>query len=372
MVLLKNDNGTLPLKSTVGKVAVVGPLGDDPVDQLGPDVPIGYSEAPGDVGQGGADQIVTVKQGIEKVVGSGNVTSVNGCAMFTVADPCNEPDTAAAQAAATASNVTIVVVGEPAGDSGEASSRSDIGLPGQQQALIDAVKATGNPYVVVLMNGRPLTIPQLGGDPMTHAGGVPALLEAWYPGTTGGDAVADVLFGTVDPGGKLPMSFPQNVGQVPMSYNELPTGRPYDPNNKYTSRYLDVSNAPEFPFGYGLSYTTFSISSPQIVGTPSRTGTFKVNATITNTGSTAGDDVVQLYVHEDDTSILQPVEKLEGFTRVSLAKGASQTVTFTLGPQNLGFYDNNGQFGVQPGPFKLWVSDSSDLSKVTPTTFTVG
>ena len=168
------------------------------------------------------------------------------------------------------------------------------------------------------------------------------------------------------------MSFPQNVGQVPMSYNELPTGRPYDPNNKYTSRYLDVSNAPEFPFGYGLSYTTFSISSPQIVGTPSRTGTFKVNATITNTGSTAGDDVVQLYVHEDDTSILQPVEKLEGFTRVSLAKGASQTVTFTLGPQNLGFYDNNGQFAVQPGPFKLWVSDSSDLTSVTPATFTVG
>jgi beta-glucosidase len=200
---------------------------------------------------------------------------------------------------------------------------------------------------------------------------VPALLEAWYPGTTGGDAVADVLFGKVDPGGKLPMSFPRNVGQVPMSYNELPTGRPYDPNNKYTSRYLDVPNTPQYPFGYGLSYTTFSISSPQIVGTPSRNRTFNVRATITNTGPTAGADVVQLYLHEDDTSILQPVEKLEGFQRVSLAHGQSQTVTFTLGPQNLGFYDNNGQFGVQPGPFKLWVSDSSDVSSVTPATFTV-
>jgi beta-glucosidase len=353
----------------VGKVAVVGPLGDDPVDQLGPDVPIGYDTSSPNFQKN--DQIVTVAQGIGKVVGAGNVTAVNGCATFTVADPCNEPDTTAVQTAAKSSAVTVIVVGEPAGDSGEASSRSDIGLPGQQQALIDAVKATGQPYVVVLMNGRPLTIPQLGGDPTTHAGGVPALLEAWFPGTTGGDAVADVLFGNVDPGGKLPMSFPQNVGQVPMSYNELPTGRPYDPNNKYTSKYLDVTNAPEFPFGYGLSYTTFSISSPQIVGTPSRNGTFRVRATIANTGPTAGDDVVQLYIHEDDTSILQPVERLEGFQRVSLAKGGSQTVTFKLGPQNLGFYDNNGQFGVQPGPFKLWVSDSSDVSSVTPATFTV-
>jgi beta-glucosidase len=369
MVLLKNDSHALPLSPNVGKVAVVGPLGDDPVDQLGPDVPIGYDTSSPNFQKN--DQIVTVAQGIGKVVGAGNVTAVNGCATFTVADPCNEPDTTAVQTAAKSSAVTVIVVGEPAGDSGEASSRSDIGLPGQQQALIDAVKATGQPYVVVLMNGRPLTIPQLGGDPTTHAGGVPALLEAWYPGTTGGDAVADVLFGNVDPGGKLPMSFPQNVGQVPMSYNELPTGRPYDPNNKYTSKYLDVTNAPEFPFGYGLSYTTFSISSPQIVGTPSRNGTFRVRATITNTGPTAGDDVVQLYIHEDDTSILQPVERLEGFQRVSLAKGGSQTVTFKLGPQNLGFYDNNGQFGVQPGPFKLWVSDSSDVSSVTPATFTV-
>jgi beta-glucosidase len=370
MVLLKNDNNTLPLKPSVGKVAVVGPLGDDPIDQLGPDVPIGYDTTSSNFQKN--DQIVTVAQGIGNVVGQANVTSVNGCATFTVADPCNEPDTTAVQSAAQSAAVTVIVVGEPAGDSGEASSRSDIGLPGQQQALIDAVKATGQPYVVVLMNGRPLTIPQLGGDPTTHAGGVPALLEAWYPGTTGGDAVADVLFGKVDPGGKLPMSFPQNVGQVPMSYNELPTGRPYDPNNKYTSRYLDVSNAPEFPFGYGLSYTTFSISSPQIVGTPSRNGTFKVNATIKNTGSTAGDDVVQLYLHEDDTSILQPVEKLEGFQRVTLAPGQSQTVTFTLGPQNLGFYDNNGQFAVQPGPFKLWVGDSSTVDTSTPTTFTLG
>jgi beta-glucosidase len=369
MVLLKDDNHRLPLSPSVGQVAVVGPLADDPVDQLGPDVPIGYDTSSPNFQSN--DQIVTVKQGIENVVGKGNVDYVDGCAMFTVSDPCNEPTgTTAAQAAAQASAVTVVVVGEPAGDSGEASSRSDIGLPGQQQALIDAVKATGKPYVVVLMNGRPLTIPQLAGDPSNNIPGVPALLEAWYPGTTGGDAVADVLFGKVDPGGKLPMSFPVNVGQIPISYNELPTGRPSDPNQKYTSRYLDVGNAPQYVFGYGLSYTTFSISSPQIVGTPSRNGTFKVRATITNTGSVAGDDVVQLYLHEDDTSILQPVEKLEGFRRVSLADGQSQQVTFTLGPQTLNFYNNNGQFVVEPGPFKLWVSDSSAVGG-TPTTFTL-
>jgi len=213
--------------------------------------------------------------------------------------------------------------------------------------------------VVVLMNGRPLTIPGLGGDPTTHTNGAPAMLEAWYPGTTGGTAIANALFGKFDPSGKLTMSFPVNVGQIPISYNELLTGRPYDPNNKYTSRYLDVGNAPEYPFGYGLSYTTFSLSNVSAPSSVSRNGTMKVTAKITNTGSTAGADVVQLYVHESDTSILQPVEKLEGFQRVSLPPGGSQTVTFTLGPQNLGFYNNNGQFVEEPGPFDLRVGDSS-------------
>ena len=168
------------------------------------------------------------------------------------------------------------------------------------------------------------------------------------------------------------MSFPQNVGQVPMSYNELPTGRPYDPNNKYTSRYLDVSNAPEYPFGYGLSYTSFSISNVSAPSSVSRNGTVKVTATVTNTGSVAGTDVAQLYIHESDTTILQPVEKLEGFQRVTLDPGKSQTVTFTLGPQNLGFYNNNGQFVVQPGTFDVWVGDSSTADQGTPTTFTLG
>jgi beta-glucosidase len=248
--------------------------------------------------------------------------------------------------------VTVVVVGEPSGDTGEASSRSDIDLPGQQLALVQQIAATGKPYVVVLMNGRPLTIPWL-------ADNAPALLEAWYPGTEGGDAVADVLFGKVNPSGKLPMSFPRDVGQIPISYNELPTGRPVDPNNKYTSKYLDVPNDPQYAFGYGLSYTTFSVSGVHAPTSVSRNGSFQVTANVANTGSRAGTDVVQLYLHESDTSILQPVRKLEGFQRVTVPAGQSKTVTFTVGPKNLGFYNDQGQFVVEPGPFDLWVGDSS-------------
>ena len=364
MVLLNDNDHALPLSPSVGKVAVVGPLADDALDQLGPDVPIGYSTTQADLAADGADKIVTVRQGIENAVGSGNVNYAAGCTTFTVADPCNETGGfGAAVSAAQASDVTVIVVGEPAGDSGEASSRSDIGLPGQQEALIQQIAATHKPYVVVLMNGRPLTIPDL-------AANAPALLEAWYPGTTGGTAVANVLFGKVDPSGKLTMSFPRNVGQIPMSYDELPTGRPFDPNNKYTSRYLDVDNTPQYAFGYGLSYTTFSISNVSAPSSVSRNRTMKVTADVKNTGSVAGTDVAQLYIHESDTSILQPVKKLEGFQRVTLAPGQTKTVTFKLGPQNLGFYNNQGQFVVEPGSFDLWVGDTSAVGG-TPATFTV-
>jgi beta-glucosidase len=351
MVLLNNTNNALPLSSSASKIAVVGPLGDDPADQLGPDVPIGYDLNATDLKS--KDDIVSVADGIKKADPGATVTAVSGCSSFTVTDPCTSTSGfPAAVAAAQASDVTVVVVGEPAGDSGEASSRSDIGLPGQQLALVQQIAATGKPYVVVLMNGRPLTIPWL-------ADNAPALLEAWYPGTAGGDAVADVLFGKVNPSGKLPMSFPRDVGQVPISYDELPTGRPYDPNNKYTSRYLDVPNDPQYPFGYGLSYTTFSVTGVHAPGTVSRNGTFQVTANVANTGSRAGTDVVQLYLHENYTSILQPVRKLEGFQRVTIPAGQSKPVTFTLGPGNLGFYNDQGQFSVEPGPFDLWVGDSS-------------
>jgi beta-glucosidase len=357
MVLLENHNHALPLSTSTPSIAVVGPLGDDPLDQLGPDVPIGYDTTPGDLVS--VDKIVSVLNGIKAAVPNANVSYAQGCDTSCTSTSGFGAAVSAAQSAA----VTVVVVGEPSSDSGEASSRTMLGLPGQQLALVQAIANTGKPYVVVMMNGRPLTIDWL-------AANAPALLEAWYPGTEGGDAVADVLFGKVDPGGKLPMTFPVNVGQIPISYNELPTGRPYDPNNKYTSRYLDAPNAPLYPFGYGLSYTTFSQSSPHLSSTSvSANGPLTVSTNITNTGSVAGDDVVQLYLHENYTSILQPVEKLEGFQRVTLAPGQTKTVTFTLGRQNFGFYNEQGQFVVEPGPFDLWVSDSSVVG--TPSTFTV-
>jgi beta-glucosidase len=343
MVLLNNANNALPLSNSVLSIAVVGPLADDPSDQLGPDVPIGYDASD-------LTSVVPVLDGIKAAAPKATVTYAQGCD----ATCTSTAGFGAAVSAAQASAVTVVVVGEPASYSGEASSRSNIDLPGQQTALVQAIAATGKPYVVVLMNGRPLTLGWV-------ADNAPAVLEAWYPGTEGGNAVADVLFGNVNPSGKLPMSFPRNVGQIPMSYDELPTGRPYDPNNKYTSRYLDVPNTPQYTFGYGLSYTTFALSNLQISpGSVSRNGTVKVTATLTNTGSRAGADVAQLYIHEDGTSILQPVRRLDGFQRVSLAAGQSTTVTFTLGRNQLGFYTNTpGQFVVEPGMVNVWVGDSS-------------
>jgi beta-glucosidase len=342
MVLLNNQNHALPLSSGVPSVAVVGPLADDASDQLGPDVPIGYS--PSDL-----NSVVPVLDGIKAAVPHATVTYAQGCD----ANCTSTSGFGAAVDAAKAAAVTVVVAGEPAADSGEASSRSDIGLPGQQTALIQAIAATGKPYVVVLMNGRPLTLGWV-------ADNAPGLLEAWYPGTEGGNAVADVLFGKANPGGKLPMSFPRNVGQIPISYDELPTGRPADPSNKYTSRYLDVDNTPQYAFGYGLSYTTFTLSKLHVsAASVSPSATVTVSADVTNTGAVAGADVAQLYIHEDGTSILQPVRRLDGFQRVTLAPGQTKTVTFTLGRDQVGFYNNSGTFEVDPGTVDVYVGDSS-------------
>jgi beta-glucosidase len=357
MVLLNNHNHALPLSTSAPSIAVVGPLADDALDQLGPDVPIGYDTTPAALKS--ADKIVTTLDGIKAAAPNAHVTYAQGCDTS-----CTDTSGfGAAVAAAQSSAVTVIVAGEPSSDSGEASSRSMLDLPGNQLQLIQQIAGTGKPYVVVLMNGRPLTIPWL-------ADNAPGLLEAWYPGTEGGDAVADILFGKVDPSGKLPISFPRNVGQIPISYNELPTGRPADPNNKYTSKYLDVPNDPQYVFGYGLSYTTFNVGAPHLSSSSvSPDGRLRVTVPVTNSGSTAGADVVQLYLHQDFTSILQPVRKLEGFQRVALAPGQTKTVTFTLSRPNFGFYNDQGQFVIEPGEFHLWAGDSSQGGNET--TFTV-
>jgi beta-glucosidase len=357
MVLLNNHNHALPLSTSAPSIAVVGPLADDALDQLGPDVPIGYDTTPAALKS--ADKIVTTLDGIKAAAPNAHVTYAQGCDTS-----CTDTSGfGAAVAAAQSSAVTVIVAGEPSSDSGEASSRSMLDLPGNQLQLIQQIAGTGKPYVVVLMNGRPLTIPWL-------ADNAPGLLEAWYPGTEGGDAVADILFGKVDPSGKLPISFPRNVGQIPISYNELPTGRPADPNNKYTSKYLDVPNDPQYVFGYGLSYTTFNVGAPHLSSSSvSPDARLRVTVPVTNSGSSAGADVVQLYLHQDFTSILQPVRKLEGFQRVALAPGQTKTVTFTLSRPNFGFYNDQGQFVIEPGEFHLWAGDSSQGGNET--TFTV-
>jgi len=358
MVLLNNNNHALPLSASTPSIAVVGPLADDALDQLGPDVPIGYDTTAADLKT--TDKIVTTLDGIKAAAPNAHVTYAQGCDTS-----CTDTSGfSAAVAAAQSSAVTVIVAGEPSSDSGEASSRSILDLPGSQLQLIQDIANTGKPYVVVLMNGRPLTIPWL-------ADNAPALLEAWYPGTEGGDAVADLLFGKVNPSGKLPMSFPRNVGQIPISYNELPTGRPADPNNKYTSKYLDVPNTPQYAFGDGLSYTTFTVGTPHLSSSSvSPNGQLRVTVPVTNSSGPAGTDVVQLYLHQDFTSLLQPVRKLEGFQRVTLNPGQTKSVTFTLSRPNFGFYNDQGQFVIEPGEFHLWAGDSSVGGNET--TFNVG
>jgi beta-glucosidase len=348
MVLLKNDKDALPLdpsKST----AVIGPLGDDKHDMLGPWW-----------GQGRDQDAVSVYEGIKAQ--NPNTTFTQGCQIIDKDPPANTPadecgsDAGFPQAVAAAKNADQVVLalGESRGQSGEAAARSDIDLPGKQQELIDQIKATGKPFVVVLFNGRPLTLSNV-------AAGSPAILEAWFPGVQAGNAVADVLFGKVDPGGKLPVTFPRTLGQVPIYYNHEPTGRPCDAGSKYNSRYRDLPTCdPLYPFGYGLSYTTFDISNLKLSSkTMSPSGTISASVDVTNTGKRSGDEVVQLYLHDQVASVEQPVRKLRGFQRVTLAPGQTKHLTFTLGKQDVGFYDNSGRFIVEPGIFDVYAGDSS-------------
>ena len=248
---------------------------------------------------------------------------------------------------------------------GEAEARSNIDLPGRQQELIDAIKATGKPFTVVLFNGRPLTLTQV--DASANA-----ILEAWFPGTEAGNAVADVLFGKVNPGGKLPVSFPRSVGQIPIYYNHEQTGRPCDPTSKYNSRHRDIAScAPLYEFGYGLSYTTFKVDNLKLSsGSMNSRGSITATVDVTNTGTVAGDDVAQLYIHDPVASISQPVRRLRGFERVTLKPGQKTTVKWTLDASDVGFYDNQGKFRVEPGTIEVYAGDHSSASDQMKT-FTV-
>jgi beta-glucosidase len=350
-VLLKNSGATLPL-SPAKKTAVIGPLGDDQHDMLGPWW-----------GQGKDEDAVSVYTGIKAQ--SPGATYTPGCTLKNVEPPdardddaCSNADLAAVKAAVAKADQVVLTLGETREMSAEAASRSTLDLPGQEQQLIDAVRSTGKPFAVVLFNGRPLTLAPV-------AAASPAILEAWFPGTEGGNAVADVVFGKVSPGGKLPVSFPQTLGQVPIYYDHEPTGRPCDVTQKYVSRYRDLNTCdPLYPFGFGLGYTTFTTSKPTLDRTSvPRNGTVKVSVTVTNTGKRAGDEVVQLYLHDPVASLSQPVRRLRGFERVTLAPGASRTITFTLGRDDWGFYDNSGRFVVEPGQIDVYTGTSSTATQ---------
>ena len=338
IVLLKNDGNLLPLGPARHTLAVIGPLADDHVAALG-------SWA----GRGDPRDAVTPLAGIKTRAGTGaEVRYAKGCGITDTATA----GFAEAVALARQADVALLVLGEAGDMSGEAASRSSLALPGVQQQLLEAVQAAGTPVVLILMNGRPLTV-------QWAADHVSAIVEAWFLGVESGPALAGVVFGDVSPSGKLPVTFPRAVGQIPIYYNHTNTGRPASAD-KYTSKYTDLPSSPLFPFGYGLSYTSFEykdlkLSAPSI----GAGGTLKVSATVTNTGAREATEVAQLYVHDEVASVTRPVRALSGFRRVSLKPGESRTVEFELTPNELGLYDQRMRFVVEPGKFRVYVGGSS-------------
>ncbi len=340
MVLLKNERDTLPLQKTVSSIAVIGPLADDSRS------PLGWWS-----GDGRDQDTVTPLAGIRsKVSLQTKVIYAKGCEV--TGD--STAGFAEATTAARNSDIAIVFVGEAKEMVGEAASRASLELPGRQLDLVKEVSRAGKPTIVVLVNGRPPTIGWI-------VENVPAILESWMGGTESGNAIADILFGDVNPGGKLPVTFPRLTGQVPIYYNHLNTGRPPEANNRYTSKYFDAPWTPQFPFGYGLSYTQFKISNLQLNSSRIRPdGMVRMTAEVENTGKRAGDEVVQLYIRDVAASISRPVKELKGFQRVSLQPGEKRNVEFVVGPEQLGFYNHELKFVVEPGQFRVMVGSSSE------------
>ncbi|MGB4293328.1 MAG: beta-glucosidase BglX [Bacteroidales bacterium] len=369
IVLLKNANNVLPLKKS-GTVAVIGPLADRPEDMLGTWAFFGDRS-----------KIVTVVQGIKNVGGEGvkvvyakgselsDDPGLNAALSFFGSPvqslPGEEVETNAqkllreAVSAARASDVVVAVLGEAAGWSGEAASRSDIGLPATQKRLLEKLLETGKPIVLVLINGRPLTL-------AWEDENVPAVVEAWAPGTEAGNAIADVLFGDYNPSGRLTMSFPRNTGQIPVYYNHKNTGRPFDANNKFTSKYLDIPNEPLYPFGFGLSYTTFEYGDLVADKTELKgDDTLTVIISVSNTGKYAGEETVQLYIQDPVASISRPVKELKGFKKVLLQPGEKKEVSFTVTTEDLKFYNTDLSYNWEPGEFIIYAGpNSADLKQV--------
>ena len=378
MVLLKNDDRVLPLKSTVNKIAVIGPLADSATNIEG-----GWT-AETLFGGPVKSHPVSVLAGIRNRIGGSARIAYVGAPMperlfpgpFDMLSgrkpppPPTEAEVseilAKVKAAAMEAEVVIAVLGETSAMSSEGASRASLNLPGIQERMLEAAVASGKPVVVVLVSGRPLDI-------RWAAAHVQAILEAWYPGTEGGNAIADVLFGDVNPGGKLPVTWPRTAGQEPLYYNHNLT---HDPENgpRFTSRYWDLASSPLYPFGFGLSYTTFEFANLRLSKTSIRAEeTTEVAVDVKNTGPVDGDEVAQVYIHQQSGSASRPVRELKGFQRVTLKPGETKSLTFPLGKDELQFWSPQAKkWVVEPAVFDVWVGGDSaaklhaDFRVVTP------
>ena len=338
MVLLRND-GTLPLKRS-GRIAVIGPMAEATRDLLGVMPALGRAEA-----------VVPILDAIRAATaGRAQVSHAAGVPV----DGPGKDGIAAATAAARAADVVVLVVGESTAMIGEGNSRASLDLPGRQMALAEAVVATGKPVVAVIVSGRPLDLSWLDG----HAA---AIVEAWLPGEQGGPALADLLFGDGDFSGRLPVTFPRALGQVPLTYDQPPTARPPDPKDHYTSHYVDLPNTPLYPFGYGLGYARFRYDAPHVDrATLDPGGTLNITARVTNESARAGSTVVQLYVHDRIASVSPPVRQLKRFARITLGAGEARDVTFMLTPADLAFVRRDRLLGTEAGEYDVYTGGDSD------------
>jgi beta-glucosidase len=342
IVLLKNDNQLLPLSRNLKTIAVIGPLAKSNVDMMG------FWSVKWD-----DDHLVSLYEGLENKVDKNT--------KLLYAQGCDVSDTSKsnfAQAVATAmqANVVIMAIGEHYDMTGEAKSKANIHLPGVQEELVKAIKATGKPLVVLTMSGRPMIFNWTA----DHAD---AILQTWWLGSEAGNAMADVLFGDYNPSGKLPISFPRSEGQIPTFYNYKSTGRPSsnDSGTNYRSGYIDMKNSPRYAFGYGLSYTQFTLSDLKLDRKSlTENDNLKVSCTVKNTGNYAGEEVVQLYLRDEFASVTRPVKELKGFEKVYLKAGESKAVSFTVNKEMLSFYDQKMHWGTEPGTFRLMIGNSSD------------
>jgi beta-glucosidase len=342
LVLAKNRGDLLPLSPQFKRIAVIGPLADAPSEMLGP-----WSAA----GVGAA--AVSVLAGLRTALPAADIVHVAGTSISGDADTIAE-----AVAAARSADCVILCVGEAALMSGEAASRSHLDLPGRQQELADAVIAAGKPVIAVVFSGRPLAIPRL-------AAAAGALLLAGFPGSEAGNAIADVLTGNANPSGHLAVTWPRDVGQVPIAYDARPTGRPENPADKYTSKYLDVPNSPEFPFGHGLSYSAFRTSDPKVTVADSVT----VEISVTNESERAGTTTLFLFVHDTIASVSPPLLELKRFLSLTLSPREGRRVSFTLERKDFAFLDANLQPVVEPGDFDVYVGFSADPMQLRSASF---